>query len=310
MGKLVNGKWVVADVATSSKSGAYERIPRSFREFIHYDHPIFKPESERYHLYISYACPWAQRTLIFRKLKDLEKHITMSIVSPDMLDEGWEFDPCYPGSTEDHLYGVDRLREIYLMADPIITTSVTVPVLWDKKTQTIVNNESSEIIRMFNSSFNELTGNDLNFYPKELEDQIDRLNELIYESVNNGVYRTGFAKTQKVYDKAAKDLFSTLDKLDDMLEQNKYLLGDTITEVDLRLIPTLLRFDLVYYTHFKCNLKRIKDYKNLFRYVSDLFELDAIKNTTNFEHIKRHYYYSHDRINPYRIIPIGPDSIL
>ena len=309
MGKLVNGKWNNGSIVKSDKEGAYDRQPRSFRDFISKDDPIFKPETNRYHLYVSYACPWAHRTLIYRKLKGLEEHITVSVVQADMLDDGWSFNDTYPGATKDHLFGFKYLREVYQKADPQITTSVTVPILWDKKTNTIVNNESSEIIRMFNSSFNELTDNHIDYYPVDKRDDIDKLNEKIYHAVNNGVYKSGFAKTQQSYDKAVTSLFDTLDELEVILENNKYLIGDTITEADLRLIPTLLRFDIVYVTHFKCNKKRIKDYKNLSRYTKELYKLEAIKETTNLDHIKRHYYYSHDTINPYRILPLGPDEI-
>jgi putative glutathione S-transferase len=309
MGKLVNGKWVTKSIIKNDKKGAYDREPRSFRDFISEEHPVFKPESNRYHLYISYACPWATRTLIYLKLKKLEKHITVSIVHPDMKGEGWEFSEDYAAATKDHLYDFNLLREVYLKADPSITTSVTVPILFDKKTETIVNNESSEIIRMFNSSFNSLTGNDDDYYPSDLQSEIDELNDLIYDSINNGVYKTGFAKTQQAYDEAVTFLFETLDKLDQRLADKKFLLGDRLTEADLRLIPTLLRFDLVYVTHFKCNLKRIKDYKNLGRYTRELYEINEIKESTNLDHIKRHYYYSHTDINPFRIIPKGPLDI-
>lgn len=309
MGMLINGEWKIGSVITSDKKGAYNRQPRSFRDFISKDHEVFKPESNRYHLYVSLACPWAHRTLIYRKLKGLEKHISVSIVSPDMLDDGWHFDPSFPESTEDHLFGFKFLREIYLKADPNITTSVTVPILWDKKTNTIVNNESSEIIRMFNFSFNELTSDSKDFYPESKREEIDLLNKKIYNSVNNGVYKTGFAKNQSAYDEAVGNLFDSLDELEKILEGKTFLTGNEITEADLRLVPTLLRFDSVYFTHFKCNLKRIKDYKNLSSYLKKLYELTEISSTTNFNHIKRHYYYSHESINPYRIIPAGPNEI-
>lgn len=309
MGMLVDGKWTEGSIIKSDKDGAYDRQPRSFRDFISPEHSIFKPETNRYHLYVSYACPWANRTLIYRKLKELESHISVSVVHPDMLEGGWHFDDSYTDATKDHLFGLPNLRDIYLKADPKITTSVTVPVLWDKKTNTIVNNESSEIIRMFNTSFNELTGNKEDYYPEEKREQIDSLNEKIYHSINNGVYKSGFAKTQAAYDKAVLGLFNSLDEMELILENSRFLTGDTITEADLRLIPTLLRFDIVYVTHFKCNLRRIKDYKNLSRYTRELYEIDAIKETTNLNHIKRHYYYSHEAINPFRIIPKGPSEI-
>jgi putative glutathione S-transferase len=310
MGMLVEGEWTKGSIVKSDKKGAYDRLPRTFLDFISEDHPVFKPETNRYHLYVSYACPWATRTLIYRSLKDLEEHISFSVVHPDMLDEGWIFDDSFPEATKDDLFGFTFLREVYQKADPKVTTSVTVPVLWDKKTNTIVNNESSEIIRMFNTSFNGLTGNNDDYYPEDKRDEIDALNEKIYATVNNGVYKSGFAKTQLAYDEAVGALFKTLDDLDEILSGKKYLVGNNITEADLRLIPTLLRFDIVYVTHFKCNLKQIKDYKNLRRYTQELFEHQAIKASTNFQHIKRHYYYSHAGINPYRIIPKGPIEIL
>ena len=310
MGKLINGEWVKKSIITSDNSGAYARLPRTFLDVISNEHPVFKPETGRYHLYVSLACPWASRTLIYRELKDLQNHISLDIVHPDMMENGWTFDTSFPAATIDSLYDYKFLRQIYTKADPLITTSVTVPVLWDKKTETIVNNESSEIIRIMNSGFNNLTGNNDNYYPEELSSKIDDLNKIIYSSVNNGVYICGYAKSQQSYEQSARRLFKTLDDLDLILGKTKFLLGKTLTEADLRLIPTLLRFDEVYYTHFKCNFKRICDYKNLMRYTEDLYSIPAIKKTTNFEHIKRHYYYSHETLNPYRLIPIGPKRLL
>ena len=306
MGKLVDGNWVEGSIISRDDKGAYARIPRSFRDTISNEHDIYQPESGRYHLYVSYACPWAHRTLIFRALKYLQEHISVSVVHPDMLDSGWVFAESvgkgFKDATQDHLFNNKHLYEVYQKAQPDISTSVTVPILWDKKTNTIVNNESSEIIRILNVAFNDLTDNKDDYYPKNLQTQIDELNEDIYHNVNNGVYRSGFAKTQKSYDAAVKPLFKTLDKLDAMLEGKDFLIGNRLTEADIRLLPTLLRFDLVYYVHFKCSQKRIADYKNLSRYSKNLYQLDAIKSTTNFEHIKRHYYFSHESINPYRIV--------
>ena len=310
MGRLIDGEWIETSIITSDKSGNYDRLPRTFREFISHDHDIFKPESDRYHLYISYACPWATRTLIYRTLKDLEKHISISVVHPDMLENGWSFNTDFDATTGDTLFAYQYLYEVYKQAQENLSTSVTVPVLWDKKTNTIVNNESSEIIRMFNSEFNDLTGNTDNFYPLEHQAEIDVWNEKIYESVNNGVYRAGFAKTQEAYDKAVESLFNVLDEIESHLNGKDFLVGDKLTEADLRLIPTLLRFDLVYYVHFKTNIRRIMDYPNLSRYTSNLYELEAIKKNHNFDHIKRHYYYSHETINPYRIVPKGPAEFL
>ena len=226
-----------------------------------------------------------------------------------MGDDGWKFDDTFEGSSGDSLHGFRFLRQVYLEADPLASTSVTVPILWDKKTGSIVNNESSQIIRIFNSAFNDLTGNTDDFYPSSLRREIDDLNEKIYQTVNNGVYKTGFATNQESYDEAVTSLFDTLDELDQRLTNSKYLLGDEITEVDLRLIPTLLRFDVVYFTHFKCNWKRIVDYKNLHRYMLDLYSVPAIKDTCQIDHIKRHYYFSHEGINPHRIIPKGPQKV-
>ena len=309
MGRLVDGEWVETSIITSDKGGSYKRIPRSFRESVSKGHDLFQPETGRYHLYVSYACPWAHRTLIYRELKGLTDHISVSVVHPDMLEKGWTFQKDLDGVGGDDLYQSTYLYEIYQLAQKNISTSVTVPILWDKRTKTIVNNESSEIIRIFNESFNELTGNKKDYYPEEFRGEIDQLNDLIYPNVNNGVYLCGFANNQKAYEEAARNLFKTLDVLEEKLEGQQYLIGGQLTEADIRLIPTLLRFDLVYVTHFKCNLKRIKDYKNLARYTKDLYELEAVKKTTNFDHIKRHYYYSHEMLNPLRIVPLGPEDI-
>ena len=310
MGKLIDGEWVKTSIITSDESGAYKRLPRTFLETVSENHAVFKPETDRYHLYVSLACPWASRALIYRELKELQNHISVDIVHPDMLEDGWKFDPSFPGATKDSIYNYEFLRQIYQKADPKITTSVTVPILWDKHTETIVNNESSQIIRIMNSAFNSLTNNHDDYYPQTLSKKIDDLNETIYIGINNGVYKCGFAKSQNAYEKSAKLLFKTLDELDSILAKNQFLLGDVLTEADLRLIPTLLRFDEVYYTHFKCNYKRIVDYKNLFRYTQDLYSIPAIKTTTDLDHIKRHYYYSHETLNPYRLVPIGPARTL
>ncbi len=310
MGRLVDGQWVKTSIITSDNKGQYDRLPRTFLDTISAEHKTFQPESGRYHLYVSYACPWANRTLIYRSLKNLEDHISVDVVHPDMLELGWTFDKDKSGANGDSLYGAKLLQEIYQKADPKVSTSVTVPVLWDKKTETIVNNESSQIIRIFNKEFNQLTGNNDDYYPEALQTEIDTWNEEIYHSVNNGVYKSGFARNQKSYEKAVIELFRVLDKIDSHLEGKDYLVGGQLTEADIRLIPTLTRFDLVYFTHFKTNLKRIADYKNLSRYTRNLFELGAIRNTTNFEHIKRHYYYSHESLNPQRIVPIGPEKFI
>ena len=310
MGKLIDGKWEKRSIITSDEKGSYARLPRTFENKISSDDAAYTPDSERYHLYVSYACPWATRALIYRKLKSLEDHISLDVVHPDLLEEGWAFDDSYPGATKESLYGYKFLRQLYQKSDPNVTTSVTVPVLWDKQTETIVNNESSQVIRIFNSAFNELTGNNENYYPNHLQEEINKLNDWIYSSVNNGVYKCGFAKTQESYDEAVTALFEALDELDQRLAKSKYLIEDILTEADLRLIPTLLRFDVAYVTHFKCNIKRIIDYKHLSRYVNDLMTIPAIKDSTKFDHIKRHYYFSHKEINPYRIVPAGPELII
>ena len=310
MSVLVDGKWTETSFIRSDSSGRYDREPRSFRDVIDNDHSVFKPETNRYHLYVSYACPWATRTLIYRTLKDLEQHIGVSVVHPDMLKHSWTFDTDFAEATGDSLYKLNYLYELYQKAQSDVTTSVTVPVLWDKDTQQIVNNESSEIIRIFNTAFNHLTGNTEDYYPEALRPEIDRWNEIIYHNVNNGVYRSGLAKTQDAYDEAVTGLFNVLDQLDAHLEGKDYLVGERLTEADLRLIPTLLRFDLVYYVHFKTNIRRIIDYKNLSRYTANLYAMDAIAKNHNTEHIKRHYYYSHDAINPYRIVPKGPAEFI
>lgn len=310
MGKLIDGQWVTGSIISSNKKGSYARIPRSFRNVISNDDPIYKPESGRYHLFVGYACPWATRTMMYRTLKELEDHITFSVVHPDMLENGWTFNKDFDGAIGDDLFDFDFLYQIYQKAQNDISTSVTVPVLWDKKTGTIVNNESSEIIRIFNTAFNDLTGNHDDYYPEELRSEIDQWNDVIYSNVNNGVYKSGFAKNQDAYDEAVSNLFDTLDELEKHLEGKDYLVGERLTEADLRLIPTLLRFDLVYYVHFKTNVRKISEYKNLYRYTSNLYKFDAIKDNHNFEHIKRHYYYSHETINPYRIIPKGPAEFI
>lgn len=309
MGMLVDGEWTEGSIIKSDTTGAYDRLPRTFRDFISSDHPTYKPQSERYHLYVSYACPWACRTLMYRELKELKSHVTVSVVHPDMLTRGWVFDASFRGATVDHLFNYHHLHQVYTKADSKVTTSVTVPVLWDKITNTIVNNESSEIIRMFNSSFNDLTGNHDDYYPVHLRAEVDTLNAEIYDHVNNGVYKCGFAKTQEAYDQAVTSLFATLDRLETRLASRRFLTGDQLTEADLRLIPTLLRFDIVYVTHFKCNIRRIRDYPHLGRYTRELYDMSCVRNTTDFDHIKRHYYYSHPEINPCRIIPKGPIDI-
>ncbi|GAB3016153.1 glutathione S-transferase family protein [Bowmanella dokdonensis] len=307
MGLLVEGVWQDKWYDTEKNQGKFKREASKFRnEISRQADSRFKPESGRYHLYVSLACPWAHRTLIFRKLKDLESHISVSVVSPDMLGQGWQFDG-FTGATVDHLYGFDHLHQLYTKADSGYSGRVTVPVLWDKQEQAIVNNESAEIIRIFNGSFDDLTGNRRDFYPEELREQIDSINDRVYHKVNNGVYKAGFATTQDAYEAAFNELFSTLDWLDSHLAQNRYLAGNRLTEADWRLFTTLVRFDAVYHGHFKCNLRRIADYANLSGYLRELYQYPGIAETVDFNHIKRHYYYSHEQINPTRIVPAGPE---
>ncbi|MEQ5827161.1 glutathione S-transferase family protein [Sulfitobacter sp. NFXS29] len=313
MGLLVDGKWQDKWYDTKSSGGKFERAAAKFRNWVTADGSAgpsgaggFKAESGRYHLYVSYACPWAHRALIFRQLKGLEDHIGVSVVHPDMLGEGWTFDDDFPGATGDTLFGLPYARDIYTRADPNFTGRVTVPILWDKERETIVSNESAEIIRMFNSAFDEITGNSDDYYPTELHDRIQEVNARIYDTLNNGVYKAGFATTQEAYDAAVHPLFDTLDWIEDILSQNRYLAGDKMTEADWRLFTTLVRFDKVYHLHFKCNRKRIVDYPNIWAYTRELYQVPGVAETVNFDHIVRHYHYSHDTINPHRIIPINP----
>ena len=246
------------------------------------------------------------RTLIFRALKGLEPHIDVSVVHPDMLGDGWTFDDSYDGATGDRLHGLPFARDLYTRAQPGVTTRVTVPILWDKHRDTIVSNESSEIIRMFNTAFNGLTGNADNYYPTDLRPRIDEINARVYSDINNGVYKSGFATTQDAYDGAVRTLFDALDWLEGLLSTNRYVAGDRVTEADWRLFATLIRFDLVYHLHFKCNRARIVDYPNLWAYTRELYQKPGIAETINFDHIVRHYHYSHESINPHRIVPINP----
>ncbi|HCG7909787.1 TPA: glutathione S-transferase family protein [Vibrio parahaemolyticus] len=302
MGKLVEGVWHDVWYDTKANGGKFVREDAGFRDWIKNDsEAVFQPESGRYHLYVSLACPWAHRTLIFRKLKGLEPHIDVTVVCPDMLSQGWQMGLPEP------LFGHTRMHQIYTQAKPDYTGRVTVPVLWDKKTNTIVSNESSEIIRMFNSAFNDLTGNHEDYYPEPLRGVIDEWNDYIYPNVNNGVYRCGFATSQEAYEEAFESLFSALDKIDAHLATHRYLAGNKITEADWRLFTTLVRFDAVYVGHFKCNKQRIADYVNIQGYLKELYQIDGIADTTDFYHIKRHYYFSHTGINPTQVVPKGPD---
>ena len=313
MGLLIDGKWHDKWYDTKESGGAFKRTEAGFRNWITPDGSAgpsgeggFKAEANRYHLYVSHACPWAHRTMIFRTLKGLEQMIDISVVHPDMLGNGWTFETNFNGATGDQQFGLPFARDIYTRAVPDFTGRVTVPILWDKAQNTIVSNESSEIIRMFNSAFNRLTGNTDDYWPEALRGNIEEVNTRIYDTLNNGVYKAGFATTQAAYDAAIHPLFDTLDWIEGILSDNRYLTGDTLTEADWRMFTTILRFDLVYHQHFKCNRARIADYPNLWGHTRELFQMDGIAQTVNFEHIVRHYHYSHDTINPNRIIPINP----
>ncbi len=301
MGLLIDGQWHTDWYDTTSTGGEFIRQDSQFRHWI--GEPGFEAEAGRYHLFVSLACPWAHRTLIFRKLKKLEHIIGVTIVDPKMLEHGWVFSEV---SQDNPIEGIDTLHQVYTTADANYTGRVTVPVLWDKKRRTIVNNESSEIIRMFNSVFNDLTGEHSDYYPQPLRADIDELNQLGYDNINNGVYRTGFATSQQAYEAAFQRLFDTLDVIEQRIGQRCYLLGQHITEADWRLFTTLIRFDTVYYGHFKTNLKHIEDYPNLSNYVCELYQIEGVADTVNFDHIKTHYYFSQTTINPTQVVPVGP----
>ena len=314
MGLLQEGKWVDQWYDTKSTNGRFVRKAPQFRNWVTTDGRAgpsgkggFKAEIGRYHLYVSLACPWAHRTLIFRALKGLEKMISVSVVHWYMAENGWTFD-VGDGVAPDTVNGAQFLYQVYTQAKPDYSGRVTVPVLWDKHTKTIVSNESPEIIRMFNTAFDEVGSAQGDYYPEHLRSEIDTLNERIYNTLNNGVYRCGFATTQAAYEEAITPLFDTLDWLEDILSRKRYLTGAQITEADWRLFTTLIRFDPVYIGHFKCNIRRIADYPNLSNYLRDLYQQPGIARTVNMEHIKRHYYESHTSINPSRIVPTGPDT--
>ncbi len=311
MGKLVDGVWRDVWYDTKSTGGRFVRTNATFRNWVTPDGEnapsgkAFKAEAGRYHLYVSYACPWAHRTLIFRKLKGLEDMIGVSVVNHFMGAQGWTFHEG-DGVIPDPILDAEFLHEVYTASDYTFTGRVTVPVLWDKKTKAIVSNESSEIIRMFNSAFDHLGAKPGDFYPEALRAEIDEVNERVYHTVNNGVYKSGFATTQEAYEDAVVELFDTLDWLEERLSKQRYLVGDQITEADWRLFTTLLRFDAVYVGHFKTNLKRIVDYPNLWAYTRELYQVPGVKSTVNMHHIKHHYYGSHESINPTGVVPIGP----
>ena len=313
MGQLVDGVWHDVWYDTKSTGGAFQRTNAKFRNWITQDGSAgssgtnnFQAQSGRYHLYVSYACPWAHRALVFRALKGLKDHISISAVHPDMLSDGWTFKTDGQGATGDTLFGLPFVRDVYLKAEPNMTGRVTVPILWDKKSETIVSNESSEIIRMFNCAFDRITGNTDDYWPVELRDEMAPINDRIYDTLNNGVYKSGFATTQAAYDAAVNPLFDTLAWLETRLSKNRYLMGSVVTEADWRLFTTLIRFDPVYHLHFKCNRNRIVDYPNLWAYTRELYQWSGVADTVNLNHIVRHYHYSHETINPHRIIPLNP----
>lgn len=304
MGLLVDGVWHTDWYDTQSTGGEFIRQDAQFRNWVTpaNESGDFPAQKGRYHLFVSLACPWAHRTLIFRALKRLQDVIGVTVVRPEMLDKGWEL-------PEEHDSPIARIRvlaDVYRKARADYSGRVTVPVLWDTVNETIVSNESSEIIRMLNTSFNAFTEVKTDFYPLALQDDIDAINALIYDKVNNGVYKIGFATTQSAYEKHFNALFKTLETLDQRLGQQRYLVGDQITEADWRLFTTLIRFDAVYVGHFKCNLKRIEDFEHLPHYLRDLYQQPGVAETVDFDHIKTHYYYSHDTINPTRVVPLGP----
>ena len=310
MGLLVNGAW--QEDISRTKEGRFIRPAPIFRNFVTRDGSPspsgeggFAAEAGRYHLYISLACPWAHRTLIFRALKKLESAVSVSITEPLYGKTGWEFGTARSG-TSDTVNGKTTLAEIYLLADPRYTGRVSVPVLWDRKRRTIVNNESSEIIRMLNSAFDAFTDERTDYYPAQLRGEIDAVNDMIYTNINNGVYRAGFATSQEAYEEAAYGIFDTLDKIEERMSRRRFLTGRHLTEADWRLFTTLVRFDTVYYSHFKCNLRRIADYPNLWNYTRDLYQVPGVAETVSIDHIKRHYYGSQRQVNPTGIVPIGP----
>lgn len=313
MGLLVDGQWQDQWYDTKSTGGKFQREAAQLRNWVTADGQPgptgeggFAAESGRYHLYVSLACPWAHRTLIFRKLKQLQDHIDVSVVSPDMLDKGWSFNQG-EGSSGDAVNRAQFLHQIYTTHNPTYSGRVTVPILWDKTRKAIVSNESADIIRMFNSAFDKLTGNRDDYWPETLRDPIESINDLVYNNINNGVYRCGFATTQEAYAEAYEDLFAALDQVEQRLGESRYLVGGQVTEADWRLFTTLIRFDSVYHGHFKCNRQRLEDFPNLSNYVRELYQWPGVAETVDFYHIKRHYYFSHTMINPSQVVPVGPD---
>lgn len=317
MGQLVDGVWQDIWYDTKSTGGHFKRSTSQFRHWITPDGQPgphgrggFNAEKDRYHLYVSLACPWAHRALLMRSLKGLESLIPVSVVHPLMLDKGWTFGTDFPDTTGDSLYQSDYLYQLYLRAEPTYSGRVTVPILWDKQQQTIVSNESADIMRIFNSAFDGVGAAKGDYYPEALREEIEEINGWVYDAVNNGVYKAGFATSQNAYDEAVNTLFVALDKLELILDQQRYLTGNQLTEADLRLWTTLVRFDPVYVTHFKCDKRRISDYPNLFGFLRDIYQMPGISGTVSLPHIRNHYYRSHATINPYGIISVGPEQDL
>jgi len=308
MSMLVDGEWRTDAYESTNEEGEFERQETTFRDRIEDDPDArFPAESGRYHLYVSYACPWAHRTLLVRALTGLEDAITVDVVDPFRAEDGWQFTPGKDGCTPDTVNGSDYLWEVYVAADPEMTGRVTVPVLWDKHEETIVNNESKEIIRMLDTGMDGVASRDVDLYPEGYREEVDRIIEAIYEPINNGVYRAGFAKTQRAYDRAVDELFDALDHWDEVLADQRYLAGDRLTEADVCMFTTLVRFDAVYHTHFMCNKRFIHQYDNLWPYLRDLYGTPGVAGTVNMDHIKEHYYTTHPDVTPTRIIAAGPD---
>ncbi|MFC7027223.1 glutathione S-transferase family protein [Halomicroarcula sp. GCM10025324] len=307
MNMLVDGEWRTDAYESTNDDGEFDRQDTTFRDRIRDDPDArFQPEAGRYHLYVSLACPWAHRTLLVRALKGLEDAISVDVVDPYRADDGWQFTPEKDGCTVDSQYGSDYLRELYVKADPDATCRVTVPVLWDTQEETIVNNESEEILRMLDTEFDAIAENDVDLYPDGYQDDVDDVIESIYEPINNGVYKCGFADTQEAYDRAAEALFDALDHWDSVLDDQRYLAGDRLTEADLCMFTTLIRFDEVYHTHFMCNHQLIREYDNLWPYLRDLYQTPGVAETVNMAHITEHYYTTHPGVSPKRIVPMGP----
>ncbi|WP_254765744.1 glutathione S-transferase family protein [Salinilacihabitans rarus] len=308
MNMLVDGEWRTDAYEATDEEGAFERGETTFRDEVRDDPDArFRPAAGRYHLYVSYACPWAHRTLVVRALKGLEEAIPVSVVDPDRDEDGWQFTPEKDGCTRDRVHDVDSLRDLYVRADPDATCRVTVPVLWDTEEDTVVNNESREIMRMLDTEFDDLATRDVDLYPEGYREDVDRILDDIYEPINNGVYRAGFATGQEPYDEAVDDLFAALDRWDEVLGEQRYLAGDRLTEADVAMFTTLVRFDEVYHTHFMCNVRYVREYENLWPYLRDLYQTPGVAETVRMDHVKEHYYTTHPDVNPHRIVARGPD---